>query len=549
MDLNCCVCVFETSDHGDSFQLVQVNDAAKEWMEHGWEASTSGSLPLDEFVVRNRELLHEAWAADKSIDQQDNLEGDPLLAGFDWIRLSRLPSGRLVLMFNSLSKQKMAEDGETVQAQLDALTRLPDRRQLFIRLQQALAASQRNRQHGALLFLDMDNFKTLNDTWGHQAGDSLLIEVAARLTAVVREVDMVARFGGDEFVVLVESLSEVGETAALQCEEIARKILASLNQPYQFPSFEYWCGASVGIAMFLGKETTVVELLKRADIAMYQAKAAGKNNLRFFDPAMQAAVAERAYWESELLRAIEQREFKLRFQPEIDKNNRVVAIEALVYWQHPERGVLNAADFVPLAEETGLIRQLGQQVLELACWQLAEWAKHKNTRHLTLSVNISVKQFHQYDFIDQVKRALADTSADPHLLRLELTESILFFDQESARKKMIRLDDLGVRFSLDDFGTGYSSLAHFKKLPLDQVKIDKTLVHNLVNDPFDKAFARSVISLGELFGVSVVAEGVETDDQRNFLVKEGCAALQGNLFGSPVPLDKLMETYFPGADD
>jgi diguanylate cyclase (GGDEF)-like protein len=410
------------------------------------------------------------------------------------------------------------------------------------RLEQALATSARHHLHGALMLIDMDNFKTLNDTLGHDIGDQLLVAVAARLQSCVREGDTVARMGGDEFVVILEDLDETG-LAAMQAESVSRKILEQLSEPYvldlgQTGNNDDWpshhCSSSIGIALFLDDPVTVDELMKRADTAMYRAKAAGRNTLRFFDPEMQAVVTERAVMEAALRKAIADRQFQLHYQAQLDSSGRVFGAEALLRWQHPERGMVAPASFIPLSEENGLILPLGQWVLETACRQLADWAAHPETASLMLSVNVSVRQFRCEDFVSQVLAALDHSGANPERLKLELTETLLVEDMDDVIGKMTALKARGVGFSLDDFGTGYSSLAYLKRLPFDELKIDKSFVRDVLADANDAAISRTIVALGQTLGFAVIAEGVETEAQREFLASIGCYAYQGFFFSRPL---------------
>ncbi|MGB4342632.1 MAG: EAL domain-containing protein [Moraxellaceae bacterium] len=440
-----------------------------------------------------------------------------------------------------ISARKAADEQIVFLAYHDALTSLPNRLLLLDRLQQALAFSARSARHGALFLLDLDNFKTLNDTLGHDKGDLLLQQVALRLATCVREGDTVARLGGDEFVVLLEALSEHPEEVATQTEMLGGKILAALNQPYLLAGHEIRSTPSIGITLFSGHQTSIKELLKQADLAMYQSKAAGRNTLRFFDPEMQAVVNSRAALEVDLRAAVKQQQFVLHYQAQVDDDGRVTGAEALMRWQHSQRGMVSPAEFIPMAEEINLILPMGLWVLETACAQLAQWAAQSRMAHLTLAVNISANQLQQADFVDQVLGVLDKTGANPKRLKLELTESLLVSNVETTIAKMKALKAKGVGFSLDDFGTGYSSLAYLKRLPLDQLKIDQGFVKNILNDPNDAAIAKMVIALAESMGLPVIAEGVETEAQRDFLARLGCHDYQGYLFSRPLPIDEFEE--------
>ncbi len=421
----------------------------------------------------------------------------------------------------------------------DTLTGLPNRRLLIDRMQQSLAASSRHRREGALLFIDLDNFKDLNDTLGHDQGDILLQQVGKRLGACIREGDTVARFGGDEFVVILEDLSENAEDAAAQAEVVGEKIRAALGQPYQLPAHDYHSTPSIGITLFSDHEETVAEVLRRADLAMYQAKAAGRNTLRFFDPAMQAVVSARQDLENDLHAALAEHQFSLHYQPQVTGERHLNGAEALLRWRHPVKGFIPPTDFIALAETSGLIIPIGKWVLETACLQLAEWATQVGREHLTISVNVSSRQFHQDDFVATVLDVIERTGARTHRLKLELTESLLATDVESLIDKMNALKAVGVGFSLDDFGTGYSSLSYLKRLPLDQLKIDQSFVRDILIDPNDAAIAKMVIVLAESLGLAVIAEGVETQAQRVVLAEQGCDTYQGYLFSRPLPIKEF----------
>jgi diguanylate cyclase (GGDEF)-like protein/PAS domain S-box-containing protein len=449
------------------------------------------------------------------------------------------------MIIRDVSDRKVAEDQIKTLAFYDALTLLPNRRLLMDRLQLAVAACARHRRKGALLFIDLDNFKILNDTLGHFRGDVLLQQVAKRLNTCIREGDTCARLGGDEFVVMLEDLDEVQLEAAKQAEAVGEKILLTLSETYQLDSeTTYDITPSIGLTLFDAElDGGIDEPLKRADLAMYQAKSAGRNTQRFFDPQIQAAIAGRAALEVSLRAALKNQEFLLYYQPQIQGKNHVTGGEVLVRWQHPERGMVSPAEFIPLAEETGLILPLGQWVLETACIQLARWAGQTGLSDLTLSVNVSERQFRQEQFVEQVVATLQRTGAPANRLMLELTEGLLVTNVEDIIGKMLSLKRQGVGFSLDDFGTGYSSLSYLKRLPLDELKIDQGFVRDVLVDPNDAAIAKMVILLADSLGLSVVAEGVETEAQRLFLQTQGCHDYQGYLFSRPVSLEDF-EGFF-----
>jgi len=438
-----------------------------------------------------------------------------------------------------ITERKAAEKRIEHLAFYDYLTQLPNRRLLMDRLQQAMASSTRSQQMGALLFIDLDNFKLLNDTCGHDIGDQLLIEVANRLNLSVRDGDTISRLGGDEFVVMLIDLSNNAQEAAAQAKRVGEKIQAALELPYTISGRVHHSSPSIGITLFLDSEKSVDDLLKQADIAMYQAKSAGRNTVRFFDPEMQAALAARANLDASLRRAITEHQFVLHFQPQFVGDKKIVGAEALLRWQHPVCGMVSPAQYIPLAEETGLILPIGQWVLETACARLAAWAGDPSTRNLDLAVNVSARQFRQAGFVDQVRQALANAGAPATRLKLELTESLLLDNIKDTIEKMQALRSLGVGFSIDDFGTGYSSLSYLTQLPLDQLKIDQSFVRNLPDNPSDAAVVQTIITLASSLGLSVIAEGVETEAQRSFLEQNGCSTYQGYLFSSPVEIAEL----------
>ena len=423
----------------------------------------------------------------------------------------------------------------------DHLTGLPNRRLLMDRLRHAMASSDRTGHQCALMFLDLDHFKLLNDTMGHEMGDLLLQQVASRLGTCVSDRDAVARLGGDEFVLLLETLGpSEGEAAAL-AETTATQVLTTLGKPYILRDITYNMTPSIGIVLFRGGHVALNELLKRADVAMYQAKAAGRNSARFYDPAIQAAASERAQLVVEMRRGLECGEFMLYYQPQVDRNGQVIGAEALVRWKHPANGIMLPEEFISLAEETSMILPLGQWVLETACAQLVDLARNPKTADWSIAINVSALQFAQANFVAQVDKALKSTGANPTRLKLELTESMLAVNMDDIIAKMKTINSWGGVFSLDDFGTGYSSLSYLKSLPLAQLKIDQSFVRDLLTDPSDAVIARTIVALGHSLGLAVIAEGVETREQRDLLTDMGCDAFQGNYFGQPGPVSLLVE--------
>ncbi|GGY90984.1 putative bifunctional diguanylate cyclase/phosphodiesterase [Pseudoduganella plicata] len=423
----------------------------------------------------------------------------------------------------------------------DTLTGLPNRQLLMDRLAHTVTLHDRIGRTGAVLLLDLDHFKNINDTIGHDNGDLLLVLVAKRLLASVADRHTVARLGGDEFVIILEDIGTCDETAAQAATKLARNILDALNASFNLDGYERHITPSIGIAFFGSPAQSITELLKRADLAMYQAKAAGRNTMRFFDPAIQEAALVRASLEAELRQGLARQEFVLFYQPQMNSAGNVIGLEALVRWNNPHRGMVSPADFILLAEDTGLILPLGRWVLEEACRMLVFLTANSSTRHLSVAVNVSALQFRQPDFVAVVLDVLHSSGAHPGRLKIELTESLLLEDIEGAIQKINELKKHGVRFSLDDFGTGYSSLTYLKRLPFNQIKIDQSFVHNILNDPRDLAIANTIIALGQTLHVAVIAEGVETSTQRDLLAQCGCTLFQGYFFSRPLPEAQLQD--------
>jgi diguanylate cyclase (GGDEF)-like protein/PAS domain S-box-containing protein len=436
-----------------------------------------------------------------------------------------------------ITLSKAAADEIEHLAFYDPLTGLPNRRLLMDRLKPALASSHRSGRKCALLFIDLDNFKMLNDTLGHDFGDLLLQQVAERLTSCVREVDTVARLGGDEFVVMLEDLSEQTTEALEQTEVVGNKILSTLNQSYLLTTHNYHSTPSIGAILFNGYEQTIDELLKQADIAMYHAKASGRNTLRFFDLQMQAGIIARVALEADLRQAVAENQFEMYYQLQNSHNSQIIGAEALIRWHHPRRGLVSPTDFIPLAEENGLILSIGLWVLETACGQLKIWEGSEHTRNLQLAVNVSARQFRQPDFVEQVNQVLRSNAINPNRIKLELTESLVLEDIDDTIVKMNALRKIGVSISMDDFGTGHSSLSSLRRLPLDQLKIDQSFVNDILRDPDDAVIVKTIIAMANSLGIEVIAEGVETEAQRAFLEQNDCSLCQGYLFSEPVPIE------------
>lgn len=430
-------------------------------------------------------------------------------------------------------------------AYFDPLTMLPNRRLLYDRLGQVLASCSRSGEHGALLFLDLDNFKSLNDSQGHDVGDLLLSIVARRLEVCIRRENTVARLGGDEFVVVLESLSPDGNHAAQQAGQVADKILATLRQPYDLEGPEYACSASLGIVLFNSDQKPIKQLLKQADMALYQAKNAGRNTRFFYDESMQAQQDARSALNQALQLALPQQQLRLYYQAQLDHQHHLIGVEVLLRWAHPQQGMLEPQAFIELAEESGAIVPIGKWVLERACEQIALWSKRTETAALQIAVNVSLREFSQPDFVEQVEQTLAASAADPARLRIELKESLINLEPTGAAAKMRALKALGVSLAVDDFGTGVCSLATLASLPLDQLKIDRSLTAGLDagREPGNLLVAQSIIALGHTLGMDILAEGVETEMQRAFLQRHGCLAYQGYLMGRPLALEAFESAY------
>jgi diguanylate cyclase (GGDEF)-like protein/PAS domain S-box-containing protein len=443
-----------------------------------------------------------------------------------------------VAVGRDVTERKLAEEKIQHLAFYDALTKLPNRQLLMDRLHAALSDPARPRE-GALMFIDLDNFKVLNDTLGHQKGDMLLQLVAERLRSCVAKGDTVARLGGDEFVILLENRGDKPLDPAKGARAVAERILAALGEPYVLPGYLHHSTCSIGVTLFSRSDRTVSELLKQADLAMYQAKNAGRNTVCFFDPEMQAVVSANAALAADLRHAWRENQFQIDYQPQVGPDGRMTGVEALLRWRHPQRGLVPPDEFISAAEETSLIIPIGRWVLDTACAQLAAWEHRPDRQHLSIAVNVSVRQFRHPEFVDEVMAAIEASGVQPHKLKLELTESLLADGIDVTIAKMGSLKDMGVTLSLDDFGIGYSSLSYLKRLPLDQLKIDREFVKDILTDANDAAIARTVIDLAHSLNLDVIAEGVETEEQREFLARQGCHAYQGYLFCRPLPIAEL----------
>jgi diguanylate cyclase (GGDEF)-like protein len=457
-----------------------------------------------------------------------------------WTEVRAYPSDEgLAIYFLDISTRKAQEAEFHQMAFYDRLTGLPNRQLLMDRIGRALERFRRTLHCGAVLFIDLDNFKSVNDARGHDKGDMLLQQVGQRLTRAVRSSDTVARFGGDEFVVLLEEVGEGGEAAALHAREVADKVLHAFDLPFDIDGVLHYSTPSVGVTIIDSTSGSVEEVLKRADLAMYQSKAAGRNTSTWFEAGMEQRVAARAALEADLRQALNAGQFELHYQPQCDLRRQMTGAEALLRWRHPQRGMVTPAEFIPLTEETGIIIPLGGWVLRTACAQLARWASGPRTAGLRMAVNVSAQQFHRPDFVEQVMAALADTGAPASRLKLELTESLLLKDVELTIARMERLRALGVGFSLDDFGTGYSSLSYLHRLPLEQLKIDRSFIWDADTGRHGKAIVHTIAGLGKALRIEVMAEGVETEAQLAMIGEGGCHLFQGYLYSRPLAPEAL----------
>lgn len=441
--------------------------------------------------------------------------------------------------FTDITAYKLAQAEIHHLAYFDTLTNLPNRKQLHDRLAALLQVGPPSAQWGAMFLIDLDNFKALNDTWGHHCGDTLLAEVARRLQIGVRDSDTVARQGGDEFVVLLSNLGDDEGAAAAMAKQIADQLRVALDRPFSLKGLEYHCRVSIGVDVFIAPDTGE-NLFKRADLALYRAKHEGRNTTRFFDPAMQLQLARRNALESGLRDALTLQQMQVFYQAQFNPANQVIGVEALLRWFHPVLGEVAPSTFIPVAEDTGLILPLGLWVLETACAQIKAWEATELTRDWQVAVNVSARQFWQADFAAQVQKVLDTTGANPKRLKLELTESLVLEDVAETIGKMHHIRQLGVEFSMDDFGTGHSSLAYLAQLPLSQLKIDRSFVSRIPGESADETISKTIINMGIGLSLRVIAEGVETMAQQDFLKNHGCAIFQGYLYGRPLPVNELM---------
>ena len=486
-----------------------------------------------------RQLLRNGYWTGEIFDKRKNGDIYPKRIKITAVKNKQQKVTHYVAIFNDISEQIKSQEELHNLAFYDFLTKLPNRHLFLDRFSAALASASRLNKSGAILLIDLDRFKILNDTLGHDYGDFLLIEVAIRLKACVREIDTVSRLGSDEFAILVEDISDNSNDASLKAGLIAEKIRESLARPYYFNGHQLLSTSSIGVCLYNGNEKSIAELVQHAELAMYQAKSAGRNSIRFFDPVMQHKVTSHAAIENDLRHAIAKQQLHLYYQMQVDANHRPLGAEALLRWIHPERGMVLPGLFVPVAEESTLILDIGNWVLNTACRQLSLWAESKQTRDLTLAVNVSAKQFAVPDFVDLVANVLKTHKVNPARLKLELTESVLLEDMAATVQKMHALKSLGITLAIDDFGIGYSSLSYLKQLPLDQLKIDQGFVRGITKDGSDAMLVQTIIDLATNFRLNVIAEGVETQAQLTFLKHYECMAFQGFLYGMALPVKEF----------
>jgi diguanylate cyclase (GGDEF)-like protein/PAS domain S-box-containing protein len=527
---------FATLDQGGRFTFV---NRESERLLRRASADLLGRTLWQELDVNGRGRLRRELQM--ALRNSRNVEFEEFCAPLGlWIEMRAYPfEDGLAVYFRDITARKAADDEIEHLAFYDTLTQLPNRQLLMDRLQAALSDDTRTTGVGALMFIDLDHFKVLNDTQGHAKGDLLLQLVAARLSCNMRHGDTVARLGGDEFVVLLQDVGENYPDAQARAQVVGNKLLAAVSEPAELGGYLHHGTCSIGIALFGNADQTLGDILKQTDLAMYRAKAEGRNAACFYDPQMQAAATAHATLVSRLRTALVNQEFVLHYQPQVGPKGQMVGVEALMRWHSPHGGLVMPQDFIGQAEESGLILPMGQWALRSACAQLVQWAACPATARFSIAVNVSARQFRHPEFVDGVMAAIAGSGIDASRLKLELTESLLATDMDVTISKMGQLKDAGVTLSIDDFGMGYSGLSYLKYLPLDQIKIDRSFVKDVLTDRNDAAIVRTIIGLAQGLDLGVMAEGVETEGQRQFLAEHGCNCYQGYLFCKPLPIDEL----------
>ncbi len=511
---------------GRKSNLLKSGRQSAGFYENLWKTILAGDVFSDVFINRRKDgsLYYE----EKTITPLKDADG----------RISHF-----VATGKDITERVQTQERLAYMAQHDPLTELPNRTLLLDRLKQSLAGARWHNRRVAVLFVDLDRFKTINDTLGHEVGDRLLQQLAGRFQQSVREGDTVARFGGDEFVIMLDDIAAEDDIV-----NVAQKVLEALTPPFEVDHQTLYVTASIGVSLFPNDGEDASTLLKNADIAMYRAKELGKNTYQFYSADMSARAFERLTLESSLRRALDQGEFRLYYQPQVDvETGGVIGVEALLRWQHPEFGLVMPTDFISLLEETGLIVPAGDWVLQTACAQLAAWHA-QGWRQLRLAVNLSPRQFQGQDLTAVVKRALTAFDGEPGRLELEITEGVLVRHAPAAVEALEALHALGVQMAVDDFGTGYSSLSYLRRLPIDSLKIDRAFVRDIPHDPDDSAIASAIIALAQSLKLEMIAEGVENAAQRDFLRAQGCRVMQGYLFGRPQPpegITRLLQAQKP----
>lgn len=541
----------------ESLQGIMITDPDATILRVNQAFTTVTGYSVEEVIGKNPNILHsdrhdqsfyeDLW---RQLQIDGRFEGEiwdrrkdgsifPIWQCITAVKNNQGETTHYVAVFTDLSEKKKFEEYISQLAFYDPLTDLPNRRLLLERIEQVLIQAKRKNTYAAILYMDLDRFKVLNDSMGHQAGDELLVQVAKRLKQSIRQEDTPTRLGGDEFVILVHTDTDRQDEATQKILNLAEKIMSKLNEPYLIKGNEHYFSSSMGVTLFSGQcQLAATDLLQQADTAMYRSKEKGRNTISFFDRSMQEAADKRLQIENALRMAIEQQQFTLYFQPQVDRAGRIISTEALIRWNHPDKGLIAPNEFIPIAEETGMIQQIGAWVIEAACSQIKLW-QQAGRDYAYVSINVSSQQFRQKDFVIKVKQAIVQADIESSRLMIEITESVLMQDINDTVEKMQALTELGIAISIDDFGTGYSSLAYLTQFPLSQLKIDQRFVKNIDVDKNSAVIVETIIAMAGNLGLKVVAEGVETERQLMFLVEKGCVVFQGYFFGKPVPVDQF----------